>query len=120
MYQSASSPELPDCHRVKPAALLIVFWITFSLLIIGCATVGGDFPTTRVSEIRIGKTTQDEIRTMFGSPWRVGLENGQNTWTYGKYRYGILGNKEARDLVVRFDDRDVVTSYTYSTTGHGE
>jgi outer membrane protein assembly factor BamE (lipoprotein component of BamABCDE complex) len=86
----------------------------------GCATVGQDFPVTSVSQIEIGKTTQDEIRTMFGSPWRAGIENGQRTWTYGNYSYGLFDAKSAKDLVIRFDDRDVVSSYTFSTTQHNE
>jgi hypothetical protein len=86
------------------------------LFCVSCATVGRDFPTARVSDIAIGKTTQNEIRTMFGSPWRVGIEDGQRTWTYGKYRYRLFGQTTTQDLVVRFDERDVVASYTFNTT----
>jgi hypothetical protein len=57
---------------------------------------------------------------MFGSPWRVGIEDGQRTWTYGNYSYVLFSEKKAKDLVVRFDDRDVVASYTFSTTQHNE
>jgi len=90
------------------------------LLSSGCATVGKDFSVPEVSDITIGKTTQKEIREMFGSPWRIGIEDGQRTWTYGKYSYGLLGSKKAKDLVIRFDNRNVVSSYTFSTTGHSE
>jgi hypothetical protein len=95
------------------AAVLVIFFA-------GCATVGQDFPVTSVSEIEIGKTTQNEIRIMFGSPWRVGIEDGQPTWTYGNYSYGLFGTKNAKDLVIRFDNKDVVASYTFSTTQHNE
>lgn len=90
------------------------------MIFAGCATVGQDFPIDSVSEIEIGKTTRNEIRTMFGSPWRTGMEDGQSTWTYGNYRYGLFSAKKAKDLVIRFDDRDVVVSYTFSTTEHSE
>lgn len=93
----------------------------FSLLFsAGCATVGQDFPVLSVSEIKVGTTTQDEIRAMFGSPWRVGIEDGQTTWTYGKYRYGIFDGKSATDLLIRFDRNNVVSSYTFNTTEHTE
>jgi hypothetical protein len=95
------------------SALLVMFFA-------GCATVGQEFPVTSISDIEIGKTTQNEIRTMFGSPWRVGIEDGQRTWTYGNYSYSLFGAQNARDLVIRFDDKDVVVSYTFSTTQHNE
>jgi hypothetical protein len=44
------------------------------------------------------------------------MEDGQPTWTYGHYRYTLLGDTRTRDLVVRFDPRGVVQSYTFSST----
>jgi hypothetical protein len=90
------------------------------LFLSGCATAGKDFPVASVSDIEIGKTTQNEIRSMFGSPWRVGIEDGERTWTYGNYSYGLFSEKRAKDLLIRFDANDVVTSYTFSTTEHYE
>jgi hypothetical protein len=84
----------------------------------GCATVGHEFPVGRVPEIQIQRTTQEEIRAMFGDPWRVGVDDGQRTWTYGRYRYSLFGQPSTQDLVVRFDDRGVVASYTFNTTEH--
>jgi SmpA / OmlA family len=86
------------------------------VLLASCATVGRDFPTEHVSQIEIGKTTQADIEKMFGAPWRTGIEDGQRTWTYGKYKYSIAGKTSSRDLVVRFDKNNVVSSYTFSTT----
>jgi hypothetical protein len=86
------------------------------LLFAACATVGRDFPSSRVSEIEIGKTTQADIEKMFGPPWRTGIEDGQPTWTYGKYKYTLAGKTSTRDLVIRFDKNNVVSSYTFSTT----
>jgi hypothetical protein len=106
--------------RSKLPAILLCLSALLILFSSGCATVGQDFPVTKVSEIEIGKTTQNEIRAMFGSPWRIGIEDGQRTWTYGNYSYGLFGEKNAKDLVIRFDDRDVVVSYTFSTTAHNE
>lgn len=99
---------------VLPATLLML------LLVTGCATVGQEFPAEHVPDIRIGQTTQQDIKTLFGSPWRVGVENGTPTWTYGRYYYGAGGRQQAQDLVIRFDGRGVVSSYTYSTTDHQE
>jgi hypothetical protein len=79
--------------------------IVLILSIAGCFTVGYDFPVDQVSAIKIGKSTQSDIRSMFGSPWRVGMEDGQRTWTYGKYRYSAFSETKTQDLVIRFDDQ---------------
>jgi hypothetical protein len=96
---------------------LLLLAVLFGL---GCATVGREFPVERVGEIRIGETTQEDVLAMFGSPWRVGLEDGLRTWTYGRYRYRLFGQARTEDLVLRFDDAGVVASYTFNTTEHGE
>ena len=88
------------------------------IITMGCATVGREFPVSRVSDIEVNMTTRDEIRTMFGAPWRVGIENGEETWTYGKYHYSAFKETSTRDLVVRFNDKGIVTSYTFNTTNH--
>jgi outer membrane protein assembly factor BamE (lipoprotein component of BamABCDE complex) len=106
--------------RILPLTVLSGLIVLFVLFLSGCATVGKDFPVTEVTEIEIGKTTQKEIRAMFGSPWRTGIEDGKRTWTYGTYSYGLFSAKKAKDLVIRFDGKNVVVSYTFSTTEHNE
>lgn len=97
-------------RAILPHALLL------SVLAAGCATVGHDFAADRVPQIRLGVTTQEEIRSLFGAPWRTGLEDGKQTWTYGKYHYSVFKEASTKDLVIRFDDRGIVTSYTFNTT----
>jgi outer membrane protein assembly factor BamE (lipoprotein component of BamABCDE complex) len=86
----------------------------------GCLTVGREFPTHSVTQIEIGETTRDQVQRLFGSPWRTGIEDGQRTWTYGHYRYALLGPARTRDLVVRFDAEGVVSSFTFNTTMPGD
>lgn len=107
-------------RRLVNPVQLIFLLVAATLLFCatGCFTVGHDFPTDQVSAIKIGKTTQNEIRSMFGSPWRVGIEDGARTWTYGKYRYSVFSAASTRDLVVRFDEQGIVTSYSFNTTDH--
>lgn len=92
----------------------------FVLLLSSCATVGRDFNVSRVTNIKIGETRQDEIRAMFGAPWRVGIEDGKQTWTYGKYIYRVFSESSTQDLVIRFDEKGIVSSYTFNTTEHQE
>lgn len=86
------------------------------LALTACAQVGKPFPEQNVLAIKKGVTTKEEVRRLFGEPWRTGYEDGEQTWTYGDYRYTVLGQRQNADLVVRFNDKDVVTSYSYSAT----
>lgn len=82
----------------------------------GCATVGHEFPAGQVSTIKIGETTQNDIYTTFGNPWRTGLDNGMKTWTYGNYYYTLFGDGSTEDLVIKFDKRGIVASFVFNTT----
>lgn len=103
-------------RALKLRLLLLAITGTVALSATGCVSVGQEFAASRAMEIKIGQTTQREIREIFGEPWRVGIEDGRKTWTYGKYKYSLFGSDETEDLVVRFDDRGVVRSYTFNTT----
>ena len=96
---------------LRPLTILTLF-AALCLPVTGCMpTVGRAFPVYKVRQIEVEKTTMAEVRQMFGDPWRTGLENGKRTWTYGEY-----GVKISRDLVIRFDDQNVVKSYSFSSS----
>ncbi|MBM3288322.1 MAG: hypothetical protein FJY88_13400 [Candidatus Eisenbacteria bacterium] len=82
---------------------------------IGCAaTVGREFPTERVIDIRIDQTTKSDLLGQFGLPYRRGIEDGDSTWTWVHYRISLLGGQtRTRDLYVRFQN-ERVHSYTYN------
>lgn len=85
-------------------------------LLAGCISIGGDFPSPTTATLEPGRTTMRQVQDAFGPPWRTGLEDGDRTWTYGEYRYALLGDGMARDLVLRFDAGGVLKHYTYNTT----
>ena len=95
-----------------PAMLLVCLGLGLG----GCVTVGRDFPVTGVAQLKLGTTTRSEVHDLFGDPWRVGVEDGQPTWTYALYRYSLFGGAKTRDLLVRFDGRGVVRSYTFNSS----
>ena len=101
--------------RMGPAAMTLPLLLLTGFLA-GCATVGWEFPVANVDKIVIGQTTRDDIQKMFGNPWRVGVEDGHETWTYGHYKYKVFGQSKSRDLLVRFNANNVVRSYTFNTT----
>jgi outer membrane protein assembly factor BamE (lipoprotein component of BamABCDE complex) len=109
-----------NCFSKSSQIISLAIIVALTIAISGCFTVGHDFPVDQVSAIKIGKSTQEDIRSMFGSPWRVGMEDGQRTWTYGKYRYSAFSETKTQDLVIRFDDQGKVVSFTFNTTEHQE
>ena len=89
-------------------------------IVSGCATVGQSFNVDAVPRVEIGKTSMDDVRRLFGTPWRTGIEDGDTTWTYGHYKYKLFGSAKTQDLVLRFDKQNIVSSYTFNTTEHDE
>ncbi|MFZ2631203.1 MAG: outer membrane protein assembly factor BamE [Desulfosalsimonadaceae bacterium] len=104
--------------RAAASFCRIMFMMTVLLVAVGCANMGRDFADHRVPDIQIGVTTQDDLRDMFGSPWRVGIEDGKTTWTYGKYQYRLIGESRTKDLVIHFNNDNIVSSYVFNTTEH--
>ena len=107
-------------HRSSIAATALAVAVFTGCMTTGCMTVGRPFPTQEVRQIETGKTTREEVKEMFGEPWRTGLEDGESTWTYGHYRYSLFGDGMTRDLVVRFDGRGVVSTYSFNSTVAGD
>ena len=100
--------------------IILIVFTGMVLFTTGCMTLGKDFPVSSVSVIKIGQTTKNEVRKLFGSPWLSGIQDGKLAWTYGNYDYSLFGKRKAKDLVVQFDEKGVVTTYTFSTTDHNE
>ncbi|MEW5801225.1 MAG: outer membrane protein assembly factor BamE [bacterium] len=96
--------------------LVLAFAMVMSMVMSGCVTIGREFPVDAVTRIQMGKTTRTEIDRLFGTPWRTGIDDGMRTWTYAHYRYSIFGDSRTRDLVVRFDEKGIVASYTFNST----
>ncbi len=96
--------------------VMTVLFGVMMLAVASCANVGREFSQDQVSQIKIGTTTSEEVRQMFGEPWRTGIDNGDTTWTYARYNYAVFSPAKTRDLVIRFNKSDVVSSYTYNTS----
>lgn len=81
----------------------------------GCATVGSDFPSD-VNWITKDKTKRVELEMRLGSPFQVGFDSGQLTWSWGFYRYSLFRPVRTKDLVVRFNNDGTVSSYSFSSS----
>jgi hypothetical protein len=99
-----------------PKILFPPFLLFLSLLILnGCVSAGKDFSVRMVRQIQMHQTTRAQIEQMFGPPWRTGIEDGKQTWSYGYYKYGV-SDTLSRDLTVRFDANGTVASYTFNSS----
>ena len=96
---------------------IIVFLLGLSFLVLtGCVTAGQNFRSDDLSWIVVNKTSQGEIQRILGEPFRVGVDAGSLTWTYGYYRYRLFGETRTKDLVIEFNRDGKVSSYTFNTS----
>ena len=88
-------------------------WIVTTLFgfSVGCGTMGVNFEEKRVAQIQTGSTKKEDIRKLFGKPFRTGIENGREVWIYEHSAYSKLGPDSSKDLIVVFDYQGKVYSY---------
>ncbi len=82
---------------------------------LGCGSFGKEFNADMVKEIKNRQTTKTEILNWFGVPFKEGLEDGLEMWTY-QYDHYALGKTDSRDLVILFDKHGVVKAYRYTSS----
>ena len=105
----------PWIKKVQTTLMRLLLPALCGWALAGCFSAGKDFNVHMVPQIQLHKTTKTQIEQMFGAPWRTGIEDGKQTWSYGTYKYGF-SDTLSRDLVVRFDaNNGTVSSYTFNT-----
>jgi hypothetical protein len=95
-------------------ALNIILLISL-LFIYGCGSAGKNFNESLYKNIIAGTTTHKEIQTMFGLPFKKGVQNGSKVWTYEYNAYNSLGNDITKDMVIVFTPSGVVKSHQMMT-----
>ncbi|GEM_PF-4133817 len=119
-------------NAVLPTLTLMVFLSAMVLSAGGCAgviTTGKNFDMRRVSEIKKGVTTKNDILTMFGKPYSKSQSTIGESWMYqySKSSFGIfdgykmfLGGVNATQpyqmLAITFKG-DIVQEYQTSESG---
>src|SRR3989304_9925514 len=86
------------------------------VLAAGCASlfrVGQEFPSPEPLMLVVGTTDKAALRRMFGEPYQVGLDSGDQTWRW------LFGPREAgaettKDLSGRFAADGTVKSYSFT------
>ena len=82
----------------------------------GCLSVGKPFNSDNLSWIIKDHTTKDDIYDDLGEPFRLGVDSGKITWTYGYYKYSLFGSTRTKDLVLYFNKDGTVHSYVFNTS----
>jgi hypothetical protein len=85
------------------------------LFAFGCGTAGKDFNESLYKNIVEGTTTHKEVQSMFGPPFKKGVQNGNRVWTYEYNYYNALGNDITKDMIIVFDKHGVVKFHQMMT-----
>jgi hypothetical protein len=91
-------------------------FLTLLFLTACYGTVGKNFNSSQIKSIKNHLTTQEEIFERFGAPFKKGLENGQAMWTYQFDKWKAVGAAQSKDLVILFDNKNIVKAYRYTTS----
>ena len=98
-------------NRCNSFGILVLFFL------IGCyGTVGKNFDSSEVKNIKNNVTSQSEILENFGIPFKEGTENGQTMWTYDFNQWNALGPAQSKDLVILFNKNNTVKAYRFTAT----
>jgi len=90
--------------------------VLFLFFLSGCGTVGQNFDSSQVNSIQNNVTNQTEILDKFGPPYKEGIENGQVMWTYQFDQWNALGPAKSKDMVILFDEKNIVRAYRHTTS----
>ena len=95
---------------------IVGFFILFFLA--ACyGTVGKNFDSSQLKTIQNNVTSKEEILKNFGSPFKKGIERGQTMWTYQFDQWNAIGAAQSKDLVILFDQKNIVKGYRYTSSG---
>jgi len=96
--------------------LTVVTCLLALTMVTGCITLkfGREFPSPEAKSIVAGKTDKASLGRMFGAPYQMGLDSGDQMW---RWFYGEResGGEMSKDLTVRFNADGTVKSYAFSS-----
>lgn len=89
--------------------------LVLALLCGGCFSAGRDFAAAPVKTIEKGVTTKADIQQHFGEPFRRGIDDGYESWTYLYNSWSAFSTLRSKDLYVVFNKDGTVRSYTFNS-----
>jgi len=97
-------------RRIKMPTALVAF---FALS--GCVTAGDDFKS-ETSWLKEGHTKQEDVRMVLGEPRFVGNSQGRPTWTYGYYRYVLVGDSFTKELKLYWNPNGTLSHFSFNSS----
>ena len=95
---------------------IVVTCLLALTMVTGCISLkfGREFPSPEAKSIVAGKTDKASLERMFGAPYQIGLDSGDQMW---RWFYGEreTGGETSKDLTVRFNADGTVKSYAFSS-----
>jgi len=76
---------------------------------------GEDF-SSDLSWIKPNVTNQKDIQALLGTPYKVGSASGTPTWTYGFYRFSLVGESHTKELKFYWTPEKKVADYSFSSS----
>jgi hypothetical protein len=98
-------------NQLNSIWFLILFFLTACY-----GTIGKNFDSSQLKNIQNNITTKEKILENFGSPFKRGIERGQVMWTYQFDQWNALGPAQSKDLVILFDQKNIVKGYRYTSS----
>lgn len=89
--------------------------LLMSLGLAGCVTSGKYF-ASETSWIKNNQTRQEDVRSLLGKPFMVGNSGGSPTWTYGYYRYKLVGDSFTKELKFYWNPDRTVQSFSFNSS----
>ncbi len=86
-----------------------------ALSLAGCFSVGRNFTSGPVRKIEKGVSTKEDVQKLFGEPFRTGLDDGYDSWTYVYNRWSPFSQTRSKDLYIVFNKDGTVRTYTYNS-----
>jgi outer membrane protein assembly factor BamE (lipoprotein component of BamABCDE complex) len=80
-----------------------------------CVTQGNYFPSD-TAWIKPSQTRQQDVRSLLGDPHMVGNSGGTPTWTYGYYRYKLVGVSSTKELKLYWNPDQTVRNFSFNSS----
>ena len=90
--------------------------LAVALIASACAALplGREFPSPDAAQIKVNVTDKAGLLSVFGEPYQVGLDSGDQTWRWFCAEYGV-GGEASKDFTVRFNSNGTVKSYSFTS-----
>ena len=96
--------------------LILLAGILVVIFFSGCGSVGKNFDESLYTKIAKGTTNKNDVKAMFGDPFKKGIQNGSPVWTY-EYNYvNSFGTDIIKDMIIVFSKNGVVKSHQLMTS----